>query len=266
MQAICVDSDPAALERSLTLCRALPQIRAAEGFPDAERALAWLGRHTADLALIETALPGMDGLQLAGRLRERSPDTAVIFVTGHPERAVEAFALHVSGYLLKPLTAERLAGEAAWALRGRTPAPQAHIVAQTFGSFDLFVDGKAVAFPRSKSKELLAYLVDRQGGSVTRAEAFAVLWEDRLYDRRMQKQLDVVIRTLFAALRASGAETLLEKRSGALRVRPEAMDCDLYRFLDGDTGALNAYRGEYMSAYSWASLTEAYMDRVGKAP
>ena len=26
--------------------------------------------------------------------------------------------------------------------------------------------------------------------------------------------------------------------------------------------AVNAYRGEYMSAYSWASLTEAYMDHM----
>ena len=51
-------------------------------------------------------------------------------------------------------------------------------------------------------------------------------------------------------------------QKGMLRVVPETFTCDLYRYLDGDTDAVNAYSGEYMNAYSWASITEAYMDRV----
>ena len=37
------------------------------------------------------------------------------------------------------------------------------------------------------------------------------------------------------------------------------IDCDLYHFLDGDMEAVNSYYGEYMSSYSWAAATEAYM-------
>ena len=49
------------------------------------------------------------------------------------------------------------------------------VCVQTFGNFDLKVDGKTVLFGRSKAKELLAYLVDRQGSSITRAEVATIM-------------------------------------------------------------------------------------------
>ena len=50
-------------------------------------------------------------------------------------------------------------------------------------------------------------------------------------------------------------------KAGELRINPELLDCDFYRLLVGDTEAINAYRGEYMSTYSWASITEAFIER-----
>lgn len=44
-----------------------------------------------------------------------------------------------------------------------------------------------------------------------------------------------------------------------MRVVPEKIDCDLYRFLSGDTDAVNSYRGEYMNAYTRANMTEAFL-------
>lgn len=35
--------------------------------------------------------------------------------------------------------------------------------------------------------------------------------------------------------------------------------CDAYLFYSGDSNAINAYRGEYMSSYSWANMTEAIL-------
>jgi DNA-binding SARP family transcriptional activator len=133
------------------------------------------------------------------------------------------------------------------------------IVVRTFGNFDVFVDDKLVSFRMSRCKELLAYLVDRQGSSVTRAQAFSILWEDRVYDRGMQKQLDVVIRRLRDTLEEYGIEEIFEMERGTLRICPDKFTCDAYQFFKGDPDAINAYRGEYMSAYSWASMTESYM-------
>ena len=135
----------------------------------------------------------------------------------------------------------------------------AHIQVKTFGAFDVYVDDRRVSFKLAKAKELLAYLVDKQGSGVTRAELFAAVWEDGLYDRRMQKQLDVYIRSLRETLQEYGIPEIMKMEKGVLRVKPETFICDAYLFYSGDSDAINAYRGEYMSSYSWASMTEAIL-------
>lgn len=52
---------------------------------------------------------------------------------------------------------------------------------------------------------------------------------------------------------------IFEPGGGTMRVVPEKIDCDLYRFLSGDTDAVNSYRGEYMNAYTRANMTEAFL-------
>lgn len=132
---------------------------------------------------------------------------------------------------------------------------------RTFCGFDIFVDEKPVHFRRSKSKEVLAYLVDRQGMTVTRGDAFSVIFEDEEYDRSKQKQFDVILRSLRDTLREYDIESIYEVEHGTLRIVPEKIDCDLYRFFDGDEKTINSYRGEYMTSYSWAMMTEAYLDQ-----
>ena len=262
MTAICVDDEPLVLQLTLSLFRDLPGFNEVEGFAGALEALDWLENHTPDIALLDIDMPGMNGLELAARIREMHPDTAIIFLTGYSEYALDAFQLHASGYLMKPINREKLASEVEYALSGKNRTRSSNIFAKTFGNFDILVDGRPLVFTRSKSKELLAYLVDRHGGNVSRPEAFAVLWEDAYYDRAMQKQMDVVVRSLRSTLEEAGAGEIFEMQSGWMRVLPERMDSDLYRFLDGDRETIQEYRGEYMSAYSWASQTEAYLDRI----
>ncbi|MBR0514083.1 MAG: response regulator [Clostridia bacterium] len=261
MRAICVDDESLLTDYLVSMCRDLPPLTDAVGFTRAKDALHWLKENDADLALLDIDMPDMNGIVLAAEIKKLYPEMVIIFLTGFSEYAVDAFGLHVAGYLLKPITKDRLAKEIEYALSGKQKDPPAHIRVQTFGSFDLFVDGKMVTFKQAKCKELLAYLIDRQGGSVTRAEAFSILWEDRLYDRPMQKQFDVIIRSLRDTLEENGIGEILEIRKGALRVKPEEISCDAWRFFSGDINAINAYRGEYMSAYSWGSYTESFMNR-----
>lgn len=261
MRAICVDDEPLVLQLTASLCRDLPQIDEVESFAGPQEALDWLKENSADLAMLDIDMPGMNGIMLAAKIKEMHPDIAIIFLTGYSQYAVDAFALHASGYLMKPISREKLSAEVDYAISGRHTPRISHVTVQTFGYFDIFVDGRLVNFTRSKAKELLAYLVDRQGSSATRSECFSVLWEDEPYDRSKQKQLDVIIRSLRSTLQEYGIGAILEQQGGTMRINPDLIDCDLYRFFEGDAGAVNDYRGEYMSAYSWASLTEAYLDR-----
>ena len=78
--------------------------------------------------------------------------------------------------------------------------------------------------------------------------------------RAMQKLLDNIIRSMRQTLEAYHIAEIFEMQRGTMRIRPEAFTCDAYRFFLGDSDAVSAYRGEYMNAYSWASITESYMD------
>ena len=262
MKAICVDDEELILQLTMSLCRELPVLDEVYGFETAEETIAWLEKNTTDISVLDIDMPGMNGIKLAERIREKHPDTAILFLTGYAQYAVDAFSVHADGYLLKPIGKERLAAEVEYALsrHGKKDVPR--ITVRTFGDFDVLVDGQPVAFSRSKAKELLAYLVDRQGGTVTRAGLSAILWEEEPYDRSRQKQLDVIIRSLRDTLTEYGISDIMEMQKGSLRICPEKIDIDIVRLFDGNEDAVKAYHGEYMSSYSWASVTEAYIDRI----
>ncbi len=262
MKAICVDDESLGLQSIVSCCQAHALLDDVKGFVDPLEALDWLKIHTVDLAVLDIAMPAMDGITLAGKIRKRFPLLPVIFVTAHSRYALDSFRVHPTGYLLKPLDPARLTAEIQYALSNPALRNLPRIQAQTFGHFEFFVNGETLAFRRSKSKELLAYLIDRRGAGVTRKEAFAALWEDREYDVSMQKQMDVVIRSLRDTLRKYGADDIFELKNRTMRIIPELIQCDLFRFLDGDFKAINAYLGEYMAQYAWSSAKEGELLKI----
>ena len=264
MKAICVDDELFAMQYTVRQLLQLPQIEEAKGFTRSREALDYLEGHPADLAVLDINMPEMDGIALAIRIKQMHPQTAILFLTAYREYAFDAFSVHPAGYLLKPVSLEELEAEISYAFKEKKSAPRSRIQARTFGEFELLADGNPVSFSRAKSKELLACLIDRQGGSITRAAAFAVLFEDEPYTRQRQKYMDVIIRSLKTTLDECGAGDILEMNRGGLRICPEKLDCDAYRFFSGDEEMVKSYRGEYMNSYTWASVMEAYMDRTKK--
>ena len=119
----------------------------------------------------------------------------------------------------------------------------------------MFINEKPMPFLRSKSKELLAYLVDRRGAGVDRAEMAAILWENMPYDRSIQKQLNVIRSDLLKSLEDAGILNIVVQSRNSLAINPKAFDCDYYMALSGDVMAFNDFHGEYMAQYSWAEFT-----------
>ncbi len=62
--------------------------------------------HGPDLVLLDIQMPKLDGFEVAELLERNLP---IIFVTAHDEHALRAFEIHAVDYLLKPVSAERLA-------------------------------------------------------------------------------------------------------------------------------------------------------------
>ena len=261
LKILCVDEDSAFLDNIVKMCRELPQIDEVTGFADPGSAMKWTNNNFADIALLNINMPNINGLQLSAEIRSVYPDISVIFVSDDGRHAVEAFEQHACGYLIKPINKRRLEAEIEDAISHKAVRANKGIVVKTFGEFDVFVNGERMNFSRSKAKELLAYLVDRQGGSVKRPMLAAVLWEDELYDNKKKEYLDVLIRSLQDTLEQYKISDIIELKNVSLRICPEKIYCDLYRFLDGDTDAFSLYQGEYMKPYTWADSSDWVLSR-----
>ena len=101
MRAICVDDEKILMDHTVSMCSELPQIDEVRGFTKPKEALQWLEDNTADLALLDIDMPTMNGIELAMRIKEKSPDTAIIFITGYSHYAVDAFQVRASGWCVR---------------------------------------------------------------------------------------------------------------------------------------------------------------------
>ena len=229
------------------------EIRAFSGAQDVMEAL----QHPdglPDVVFSDIELPGMNGLTLAVKIKAAAPNVRIIFVTGYDQYALEAYRLHAHGYVMKPVDAAAIREELDQNPGLPKPGIQTLYV-QCFGPFDVFWKGEPLLFQRRRTKELLAFLVDRKGTACTAEEIAAALWEDEQDLGKAKHQIRNLVNDLRTTLRKIGMEDLLIRKSGVLAIRAEQIDCDYYRLLSGNSDALNAYHGEYMTQYSWAELT-----------
>ncbi|MEP3422530.1 MAG: LytTR family DNA-binding domain-containing protein [Erythrobacter sp.] len=126
LRTLIVDDEPLAVERIQVICAELPAIRVVGTASDGAAALRLADKLEPDLVLLDMTMPEIDGLGVARKFSERDEPPAVIFVTAHDHFAVEAFDLEAIDYVLKPVSADRLARaiERAGARRGeRKEAP-----------------------------------------------------------------------------------------------------------------------------------------------
>ncbi len=262
MTVIAVDDEKGALYITASaIRRAEPNAELWE-FLRPSDALAFAETHVVDVAFLDIKMPEMTGVELARRLKILNPKINIIFATAYSQYGLDAMKMHASGYLLKPLRVESVKRELEELRYG--PPPLLGIRAVTFGQFDLLKDGVPVRFPRSKAKELLAYLIDRNGGGVNKKELYGILFEDRPYDSAGKDYMSKIIRSLTDALKAANVEEVLIRRHNYYAVDKSRFSCDLYEYYDGLPRAINAFHGEYMAQYGWGEFTlSELMGKIG---
>jgi len=110
LAVLLVDDEPLARLRLRTLLADIddPPSRVVGEAGNAAEAQALLRVPGCELVLLDIALPGRDGLQLAAGLRGVAGAPAVVFVSAHAEHALHAFDLDAADYLTKPVTRQRL--------------------------------------------------------------------------------------------------------------------------------------------------------------
>jgi CheY-like chemotaxis protein len=103
---LVVDDEPAAREVMVRLAERLGhEVRQAA---DADEAMERMAERPAGVALCDVAMPGRDGVWLAGQLRRQYPDTAIIMATGSQDVDVALSSLRHGAvdFLTKPFGQE----------------------------------------------------------------------------------------------------------------------------------------------------------------
>ena len=96
-------------ELAKLLAQAWPGVQIVAECEDGGAALEAIAEHQPQVAFLDIRMPGLTGLEVAAAAAEASPNTQIVFVTAYDQYAIDAFDRGAVDYLLKPISAERLA-------------------------------------------------------------------------------------------------------------------------------------------------------------
>lgn len=261
MNIIAVDDEKLALEGVITAINKAKPDAKVQGFRHGIDAINHIENNSCDVAFLDIEMREINGIELAKKLKVINPAINIIFVTGYSEYTTEAFGLHASGYVMKPVTADKIQHEIDDLRYPVQNVLNNRVRFQTFGNFEVFIDDQPVKFQYSKSKELLAYLVDRNGALCTNNEISNILWENEDSSINHSSYLKNIRKDLISTFEKYNCDNIFIRQRGLLGIDTSLVDCDYYDWVNGKIEGINAYRGEYMVQYSWSEFTHGEIEQ-----
>ena len=259
MKILAIDDEALSLEGLTDAIYQVSPEAEIHAFQSAREALGFAEQEPIDVAFLDIEMRDMSGIEAATELIRTYPKINIIFTTGYQEYMPDAFRLHASGYITKPITPAKVKTELQH-LRHETPEEaKCSLRFRTFGEFEVFDKDQPVTFDYAKTRELLAFLIDRNGSLCTSGMIMDALWEDSEGTIRHASYLRNLRSDLKRVLREHEAESILVQRRGFLGIDRTLVSCDYFDYLDGKLSA-DAFEGEYMNQYSWAEWRIATLE------
>ena len=171
------------------------------------------------IVFLDIEMPGINGIQLADRIRREYNALNIIFVTGHPEYSYEAYGVRPSGFLAKPVTEKDIERELK-ELRYPISKTKPRIRVQC-SPFAVFIDDELFNFERKKTMELFAYLVYKKGVYCTNGAMITALWND---DNK-QAYLRKLLGDMNESFRRVGIVDVITKKYGMACVNMNMIRC-----------------------------------------
>ena len=255
LNIIAIDDETMVLKMLLSVLKETVEDSQITGFDDPEQAMEYIKKNHCDIVFIDIELGSVSGIELAKRIKGIYPKINIIFVTGYSEYTYDAFKLHASGYIMKPPTKKKILDELNNLRNPILTEKKELLTVQCFGHFEVFNHHEPLKFARSKTKELFAYLIDRQGASVTVSDICSVLWEDAESETKQKAYLRKLTEDLVKTLDKCDASDVLIKSRNKYAIDVSRVNCDYYRYLENDPNAVRLFNGEYMTQYTWGEST-----------
>ena len=252
MKILAVDDEIIALEGLVKSIKEADSTAQVFSFRFSDEAIEFMKTNTCDVAFLDIEMYGINGVSLAKILLQMNPNINIIFSTGYGNYRDVAFDIHASGYIVKPITPEKVKKEL---MNLRKPVKLVNkLQINVFGNFEVYFDGNPLKFKYTKSKELLAYLVDRRGALCTVSELMAVLFED---DEGHETYFKSIRKDMIDTIEAVGCGDSIIIQRGKLGINKDNVYCNFFDLLDGKVKLEDVYHGEYMTQYSFSEYTNA---------
>lgn len=253
MNVLLVDDESLQLLRLENACKKVLLDASFYSFSNPVKAYEESKNQKIDLAFLDIEMPGINGIQLAKKLKKDNPLIKIIFVTAYNEYALDAFKVHAFGYISKPVNESMIKEEINELEKVIELKTSKKLQIKCFGNFEVFRNGEPVRFSYKKSKEAFAYLVDREGSAINVNELNAILWEED-----HPSYLRNLIADIQNTLKSVDADDVFIKRHNECYIDVSKVDCDAYEYKKGNPNAIRMYRGEYMMQYSWPIFEDDY--------
>lgn len=224
-----VDDESHGLERFERIVKNIDELELCGLFETGEQLLEYLKQNPMDVVFLDIEMPEINGLQLSQQVLDLNENIDIVFITAFNQYAVEAFELQAVDYIMKPLTEERLLKTTRRLLKtkGMVAKPSKPFV-QCFGDFEVFLNGEVLTWKNSKAKEVLAFLIHKQGVPVKWEKIADAVWPD-YNSEKAQTNFHATTYLLRKRLAEVGLTQILENGRGKYRVIPDQIDCDLYQ-------------------------------------
>lgn len=265
MTILAVENDKESLKKLTRLLKTLKpdaDLVLCESSPEA---LITARQKPLDVAFLDVDLAEMSGKILGRYLRDLYPYINLIFLTNNKEDAFDAMALRASGCLLLPIQKKDVQTEMEELRNSSGARTKSRVFVQTFGNFELFVDGKPVLFKYTRTKEVVALLINNRGAQTTNGEIIASLWEDDGDPEKKGSYLGNLRQDLQNTLTRLKLNDIILKQRGSMAIATDKVECDLYDWLEKKKDSRYNYLGDYMNQYSWAEYMHAEIDEISYA-
>lgn len=285
-KTIIVDDEPPALAKLSYLLKDYDEFDLVGAFDNAEDALNSVESLKPQVAFVDIAMPGRNGMELAASLQAKlSSHIEIIFVTAFDQYAVSAFDIDATDYLLKPVSKERFLRSIQRIKNNLKDSPTAspqnssiskQPMVHVFGKLEITnIPGIHKEWRTAKVRELFALFLQNRSRGIFRKSLLDILWKN-LSEEKALSNLNTCNYYLRQFLKASGTDISLNYKSGyySLDLGHVICDSDLFEQAEQMAASLSAeninqvlsgaslYRGRYFEDVkcNWAALLRDQYD------